>query len=168
MLTFRIKLIWKLISRNHRQTRALDQTRSRSRTRGSTSCGSRRGGRSPTRPRRRSGCTAASGGTSSGSPEPSPSTSSTCDKFATISCGNILVEIFWFSYCAGWSFRNPICLRNSHVFSHHFRVYIKHLGRSVLHVKSRHPRVGVDLPHGVVVGGLGVPLLLPYVLLLYM
>ena len=28
-------------------------------------------------------------------------------------------------------------------------------------------RVGVDLPHGVVVGGLGVPPLLPYALLLY-
>ena len=42
-----------------------------------------------------------------------------------------------------------------------------HFGRSVLHVKSRHPRVGVDFPHGVVVGGLGVPPLLPYALLLY-
>ena len=38
--------------------------------------------------------------------------------------------------------------------------------RSVLDVKSRHPRVGVDLLHGILVGGLGLPLLQSMVLLL--
>ena len=53
-------------------------------------------------------------------------------------------------------------------FFHHFSSLIKYIFvRSVLHVKSRHPRVGVDLLHGVLVGSLGVPLLQPMVFLLY-
>ena len=86
------------------------QTRSRSRTPGSTSCASRRGGRSPTRPRRRRGCTAAWRGTSSGWPGPSPSTSSTCDTLRSRS-GPSEKSHFWchiemlkkrFSFCTGW------------------------------------------------------------------